>query len=134
MKISRRQASVSPTSERSAERAARHCSECSYKKRFKITPCKKHSGGGCRSGVFTWRLSVIRFNTHVRCRYYAYALSDGGRSAVDQLKPHSPMLSSFPVPELDDAVIKLSSLKIMTVPSGAVKTFSDLNYLSKSNV
>lgn len=44
------------------------------------------------------------------------------------------MFSSFPVPELDDAVIKLSSLKIMTVASGAVKTFSDLNYLSKSNV
>ena len=44
------------------------------------------------------------------------------------------MFSSFPVPELDDAVIELSLLKITTVASGAVKTFSDLNYLSKSNV
>ena len=44
------------------------------------------------------------------------------------------MFSSFPVSELDDVVIKLSSLKIMTVASGAVKTFSDLNYPSKSNV
>ena len=44
------------------------------------------------------------------------------------------MFSTLPEPELDDVVIKLSSLKIMTVASGTVKTFSDLNYLSKSNV
>ena len=58
-------------------------------------------------------------------------LSDGGRSAVDQLKSHLPMFSSLPESEL---VIKLSSLKIVTVASGAVKTFFNLNYLSKSNV